>query len=279
MTTASPSTSPAQHTAPDAPGQHPAPGEHSAPDAPDAASVRAARILVIVNDIESGPGRLSRTLVAEGIEFDVRIGSSGLPPLHEAAQYAGIVALGGGLMPDAVDRAPWLRDEARIVSSAVATGQPYLGICLGGQLLAHVGGGDVRAEFGAPEKGFTPISIQAHARRDPLFAGLSETPRFVESHVDRIVALPAGGVLLASSEACENQAFRLGEAAWGLQFHPEAGVENILRWDAQKLSALGFDKNELIARAHDAQPQADEDSRALLSGFCSVVRDHHGLSL
>ena len=109
------------------------------------------RLLVIVNDIDSQPGLLTRWMISENVEFDLRIGGvSALPGPSELDAYDGLIMLGGGYMPDETDRAPWLADEAELVRHALDTDLPQLGICLGGQLIAHVIGGDVRAQTGAP---------------------------------------------------------------------------------------------------------------------------------
>lgn len=230
------------------------------------------RLLIVVNDIESGPGRLIGLLLARGIEFDVRIGANDtLPQIAGLAGYHGMIMLGGGLMPDDYQRAPWLRGETALVRHALHTELPTLGICLGGQLLAHVGGGTVAAATGAPEKGATDIVRTADAAADPVFAGLPATSPFIESHVDRITALPPEATLLASSEKCENQAFRLGRAAWGLQFHPEAGAVNVTRWDAERLRGLGFDKDELVAAAQQAESASEAAAGLLVNAFLDVV--------
>jgi GMP synthase (glutamine-hydrolysing) len=158
------------------------------------------RLLVIVNDIESQPGLLTRWMISENVEFDLRIGGvSPLPAPSELDAYDGLIMLGGGYMPDETDRAPWLADEAALVRRALATDLPQFGICLGGQLIAHVIGGDVRAQTGAPEKGYTRIDTTAEAAADPVFSAIRPRTSFVESHVDRIVALPEEATLLATS--------------------------------------------------------------------------------
>lgn len=231
------------------------------------------RLLVIVNDIESQPGLLTRWMISENVEFDLRIGEvSPLPAPSELDGYDGLIMLGGGYMPDETDRAPWLADEAELVRHALATDLPQFGICLGGQLIAHVIGGDVRARTGAPEKGYTRIDTTAEAAADPVFSAIRPRTSFVESHVDRIVALPEEATLLARSEACEFQAFRVGRA-WGTQFHPESTRANIERWDAEKLQTLGFDKDTLLEEAMELGPESEGDSKALFSAFLTVVRN------
>ena len=105
-----------------------------------------------------------------------------------------------------------------------------------------------------------------------MFSAIRPRTAFVESHVDRIVALPEEATLLATSEACEFQAFRVGRA-WGTQFHPESTRANIERWDAEKLQTLGFDKDTLLEEATELGPESERDSKALFSAFLTVVRN------
>lgn len=231
------------------------------------------RLLVIVNDIESQPGQLTRWMISENVEFDLRIGGvSELPAPDALDDYDGLIMLGGGYMPDETDRAPWLSAEAELSKRALATDLPQFGICLGGQLIAHIIGGDVRAQTGEPEKGYTWIDTTAEAAADPVFSALPQRTSFVESHVDRIVSLPPEATLLASSQACEFQAFRVGNA-WGTQFHPESTRENILRWDADKLQNLGFNKETLLKEATERGPDSERDAKALFTAFLAVVRN------
>ena len=233
------------------------------------------RLLVIVNDIESQPGLLTEWMISANVEFDLRIGGvSRLPEPRALGDYAGLIMLGGGYMPDETNRAPWLIDEAELCRAALAEDIPQFGICLGGQLIAHVVGGDVQAKTGAPEKGFTWIDTTEAAASDPVFSKVPKRTAFVESHVDRIVALPSEATLLASSKACAIQAFRV-QNAWGTQFHPEATVANIRRWDAAKLADLGFDKATLLREAEERGEASRRDASALFTGFLEVVRGRH----
>ena len=122
------------------------------------------RVLILVNSTGSKPGLLVPWLLGRDVEFDVRIGAvSGSPTPDDLDEYDGLVLLGGGYMPDDVARGPWLAGEAELTRAALARETPLLGICLGGQMLAHVGGGTVAANTGAPEKGSTRIRLTADA--------------------------------------------------------------------------------------------------------------------
>lgn len=235
-----------------------------------------ARILIIVNDVDSQPRRLLPRLIDHHIEFDLRIGPgpdgtfNDIPGPDVVDDYDGFVYLGGGYMPDETDRAPWLKREAELVRAAWDADKPQLGICLGGQLLAHVAGGTVKAKTGAPEKGATEITFTADAADDPVFGKVGPKTHFIESHVDRITQLPESAQLLGSSELCEIQAFRIGRS-WGMQFHPEASADSVHGWEADGLAKLGFDKGTLVEHADRVEEDSARNAQALFDGFAREV--------
>ncbi|WP_022882755.1 type 1 glutamine amidotransferase [Gryllotalpicola ginsengisoli] len=229
----------------------------------------APAVLVVQNSATSGLRRFETWWRQSGLRLDVRQGADGLPGTPDG--YDGLVLLGGGLLPSDDERAPWLPAERALTAAALERGLPTLGICLGGQLLAEVAGGRVTARHGRPERGSTTIGLTDAASDDPLFAGLPRTVRMIENHEDSITALPAGAVLLASSRDHPHQAFRVGEHAWGLQFHPEVAAAELARWNAAELAAGGLDLDRLRREADAAEPRAASVARALADGFARVV--------
>ncbi|MFI0239928.1 type 1 glutamine amidotransferase [Streptomyces sp. NPDC016845] len=217
-------------------------------------------VLMIQHTPGGGPGRVGAWLREAGL--DVRV----LRP-YEGEDLPGtlggrpLVVLGGGYLPDDDERAPWLPATRALVRQALAGATPFLGICLGGQMLAQVAGGTVRPEHGRPEYGSIPIRLRPEAADDPLLHALGDTVPAIERHVDAITRLPPGAVWLASSEACPHQAFRVGARAWGAQFHPEAEASRIATWDRDRLAARGVDRDALRARA-----EADEGAMAAAWG-------------
>jgi GMP synthase-like glutamine amidotransferase len=177
-------------------------------------------------------------------------------------------------MPDDDHRAPWLPQTRALVIEALDQARPVLGICLGGQLLAQVVGGTVKADTGIPENGSTPIHMRPEAHGDPLFRDLPVTVPAIEHHEDAITALPAGAVWLASSQRCPYQAFRYGPSAWGVQFHPEVTADRILEWNADKLRQQGFDPEELYRQALADDVGSTRHWRTLASRFADVVHAH-----
>ena len=105
-------------------------------------------------------------------------------------------------------------------------------MCLGAQLLAVATGGTGRTRRRGPERGAGLIAKRAATATDPLFGPMPITPDVIQWHYDVITALPPSAVLLASSPLYENQAFRLGRLAWGVQGHIETTPETVREWAA-----------------------------------------------
>lgn len=228
------------------------------------------RVLVVQNSPASGLRRLADWWADDGLELDVRLGSDGLP--DGLAGYDGLVMLGGAFLPSDDGRAPWLPRERALTVEALAAGVPILGICLGGQLLAEVTGGAVAGSHGRPERGSTTIGLTDAAADDALLAGIPGPISMIENHRDSITALPAGAVLLASSTDHPNQAFRLGDTAWGLQFHPEVAAADLAAWEQLDLEADGLDLAAVRAAADEAEPAAASVARRLAANFASVAQ-------
>lgn len=141
------------------------------------------------------------------------------PELPTLDGFDALIVLGGPQAAYSDEEFASRRNELRLLQDAVRRDLPVLGICLGGQLLAVATGGRCYRRD-QPEIGWLPVELSAAGTKDPLFAGCpsSFVPR--EKHFDSF-EIPGGAVRLASSEACEEQGFRLGRHAWGLQFHFE----------------------------------------------------------
>lgn len=231
------------------------------------------KVLVVVNSRQSGLRRLEPWFRASGLELEIRFGGDGLPESLEG--FDGLVMLGGGLMPDDYDKAPWLHQERTLAKQAIAADTPTLGICLGGQLLADVAQGEVRREYGTPERGATRIWVTEEGSSDSVISAFAPEAFLVENHQDMITALPADAILLASSADCTNQAFRLGKHVWGLQFHPEVRAEELRNWDDAALAEQGLSLDALVetALAHDSD--SSDRCAAMASAFALHVKDNH----
>ncbi|MER7787790.1 type 1 glutamine amidotransferase [Streptomyces sp. NPDC097640] len=229
----------------------------------------SARVLMVRNAERSGPGRLLPWLRDEGLDVVERAGAEAP---DRPAGYDAVVLLGGGFLPDDDAHAPWLPAQRDLTRRAVAEGVPLLGICLGAQVLAVAEGGRVEGAYGLPERGSCAVELREEAGADRLLAGLPRRFRVIQNHRDQITRLPPGSTHLARSDACEVQAFRVGECAWGVQFHPEAGADRLAGWDEAALAEKGLDLAALRAEAQAAEPASTEAARRLAGNFAAVVR-------
>ena len=126
------------------------------------------------------------------------------------------------------DDYPYIQREIQYIRDARERGQMVLGVCLGAQLIAKALGARVHANP-VKEIGWAPVTFMPAAANDPLFAGLPEAETIFHWHSETF-ALPPGAELLASSDACRHQAFRVGNCIYGLQFHLEVTPFMIAEW-------------------------------------------------
>ncbi|MDX6437169.1 MAG: hypothetical protein QOK34_2003, partial [Gaiellaceae bacterium] len=142
----------------------------------------------------------------------------GTPSPRPLDAYGAVLVFGGAMHADQDNHHPWLREENLFLQRLLDLHIPVLGICLGAQLLAKAAHAPVKAakEF---EIGWFEVEVNEPGGRDPLLGRMPQTFDAFQWHYYEH-GLPAGAVELARNELC-TQAFRLGEEAWGVQFHPE----------------------------------------------------------
>ena len=183
-------------------------------------------VLVFQHDPHDGPGYLGEALTQRGANLDiVRLYQGEV--ISNLSNYDMLLVMGGEMNVYQEDKYPWLIEETHAIREAVEAGKAVLGVCLGGQLLAKAL--DAQVHLGAAtEIGLTSIELTKAGKVDPLFEGLSQVEA-VEWHDDSF-DIPAGAVVLARSEGCAHQAFRFGQCAYGLQFHPEVSPLMLAEW-------------------------------------------------
>ena len=225
-----------------------------------------ARIAVLQHEPETGLGRFAELLDDSRVEYEVLSTRAALP---EAPVFTAAIGLGGSLAANDASLLP----TRRWIRNAVLSGLPYLGVCLGGQLLASALGGRVRR--GGAETGVDSVFLTPAAKDDYLFGGLPHRLDVFGWHGD-CIELPRGAVRLAGSLACPSQAFRFGTAAYGLQFHPEVRPEDVTRWrdlpgNRRLLDQSGRDWGNIVSELRHASGALDRLGAQLLERWLELV--------
>jgi GMP synthase (glutamine-hydrolysing) len=210
--------------------------------------------------IISGAG-LSRSEVTV---IDVPAGD----PLPPSDGEAGVIVTGSHTM--VTERKDWSERTADWLRDAVSRGLPVLGICYGHQLLAHALGGEVGNNPRGREFGSAEIALEEPAKVDELLGILPERFTASEGHTQSVLKLPKGAVRLASNEWDANQAFRIGDRAWGVQFHPEFDLQIVREYIEHYrdlLSDEGQDPDSLQETVQD-----NPHGPAILKRFATLCR-------
>ncbi len=183
------------------------------------------KILIIVHQPTSDPGRVGLILRDRNYHLDIRCPSvcEELPTTMD--DHDGVASFGGPMSANDSETLPFIRAELDWIPIALESGKPFLGICLGAQLLARVLGATVAPHpDGMTEIGYFPIEPTSVGQ--DYFGNL----RYVYHWHREGFQLPNRAIKLASGETFDNQAFRYGVNAYGLQFHPEITQKMIETW-------------------------------------------------
>lgn len=195
--------------------------------------------IVLAHLDRESPGRLAVLAARRGLAIDIRSVADGDPVPTNLTSGELLIVMGGpmGVADVGNPRYPYLEPEVALLRGALAARQPVLGICLGAQLLAHAAGsrvypmtrpGPAGERRPAREVGFAPVRYLG-VDCEPALLGLQQEEIVLHWHGDTF-DLPAGAVRLAETDVCPNQAFRIGDHAFGLQFHPEVDAAMAQRW-------------------------------------------------
>jgi GMP synthase-like glutamine amidotransferase len=225
------------------------------------------RVLAFRHVPFEGLGLIEPVLRAHRMEVeyaDLYQAGAALPDIDA---YDAFIFLGGPMSVN--DDLPDLCHEMECIRQAMAQRQPILGICLGAQLIARASGARVRRNT-AREIGWYGLHFTEAAGGDRLFHGLSQETVF-HWHGETF-DLPHGAELLASSDLCRNQAFRLGEQVYGLQFHLEVTPEMIADWCVQDENCGDVRELESVIDPYFNTTRLAELSSEVFGRWCETIQ-------
>jgi GMP synthase-like glutamine amidotransferase len=226
------------------------------------------KLLAVVHGSNVQPAAFSDTVGARGHELEAWSLAWKTPPPRPIDDYAGIVVFGGSMHADQDDCHPWLREENMFIQRLLGRHVPLLGVCLGAQLIAKAAGAAVyRASD--PEIGWVDVRMADEAAADRLLGSLPRRFTAFQWHYYTF-DLPAGAQALGSSGVC-TQAFRLGDSAWGVQFHPEVTFDVVRRWCEEIDGEPPVDTGALLDETEARIEEWERLGRALCDAFVDVA--------
>ncbi|MCV9966093.1 glutamine amidotransferase [Pararhizobium sp. BT-229] len=226
-------------------------------------------VLIVLHQERSSPGRVGHLLLEKGFSLDIRRPVLGDPLPATLDDHTGAVVFGGPL--SANDDEEHIRREIDWLSVPLSENKPFLGICLGAQMLVrHLGGVVAPHQDGMAEIGWYPLEATDKGR------ALMQWPSMVYQFHREGFDLPAGAELLATGKTYPNQAFRYGENAWGIQFHGELTRVMMHRWVVH--GAHRFDlPGAQLGRAHlEGRMDHDAPLRDWMDRFLTHIFQRQG---
>ncbi len=209
------------------------------------------RVLVIQHNLDDHLNELGGPLADAGLSIEPWFTYARPSPLLDASEYDGVISLGALVGLKDEGELAWMPVERALLEKTVANGTPTLGVCFGAQLLASIGGAPVN-RAGSAEIGWTPVEMDPAAVDDPVLRTLGPRPHVFQYHYDTF-GEPAGGAILGRTGSV-NQVLRIGERAWGVQFHVEVNPGTVYSW-------LGTYGDEMRGQGVDIDALADETAR------------------
>ncbi len=231
------------------------------------------KVLILQNIEREGPGLFETTLLSANIPYDVINLDSDqqLPPIDS---YSALVVLGG---PDSAnDTTDKITKELAYISSALKTGKPYLGICLGLQLLVKASGGKVvpasikEVGFIGPDSKQHAVTITQEGKSDPLLTGMSEDVDVFQLHGETVELTPTMTVL-ATGKFCKNQIVRVSEKAYGIQSHFELTSEMLGIWAKQDSDLIPIGNDQLQQDFAAIQTSYTQTGIKLFTNFLALA--------
>jgi len=233
--------------------------------------MRPPRLLVIQHNLDDHLNELAGPLTDAGVSIEPWFTYARPSPKLDAFEYDGVLSLGALVGVKDEGEHPWMSVERAVLEKAIANGTPTLGVCFGAQLLASIAGAPViRAR--AAEIGWTPVEMDAAAADDPVLGALGPRPHVFQYHYDTF-GEPANGTILGRTGSV-NQALRIGDRAWGVQFHIEVSPGAIYSWIGtygEEMQGHGVDLEALAAETAQRWKTYRKLARDLADAFAREV--------
>ena len=231
------------------------------------------RALAIVHQPDAGPGVFSDETLARGWMLDEWAIALGGGPPADPLSYDAVLTFGGAMHADQEAAHPWLRSQKDLLARLLDAEVPTMGVCLGSQLLAEAAGAQAE-RAPEPEIGWYGIEVTQPAASDPVIGPLGPHFEAFQWHSYRS-PLPLGAVALAHSHVAL-QAYRIGDSAWGIQFHAEVTEVDAVSWAVnyavdEDAVQMGIDPDVLSAEILERIGEWNKLGRGICGRFLEVA--------
>ncbi len=225
------------------------------------------KILIVKHKSDEGPGLLGRFFSDAGWELCTVELDRGEKLPDSLRDFSCIFVLGGPMNVYEEDVYPFLKDEENFIRKVIIEEIPLLGICLGAQMIAKTCGASITK---APEReiGWYQVKLTDEGQKDMLFRGLSKNFPVFQWHEDTF-EIPLSGTLVAQSRKCRNQAFRVGNNVYGLQFHIEVTEDMIKSW--MEGSEWNNDTSRIVDNTRKIKEVYEQQMKQIFVNFKGLV--------
>ena len=235
-------------------------------------------VLVLQHIAIEHPGCFRDFMDADGVNWQPVEVDEG-EPIPALDDFDALIVMGGPMDVWQETEYPWLVKEMAAIRKAVVDHElPYLGFCLGHQLLAQALGGKV-GPMEVSEVGVLDVHLTEKASEDPLFKSMPKICKGLQWHSAEVQELPPASEILASSPLCEIQAFKTHSHAYGVQYHMEQTPNTVPEWGCVPEYSQALEKTlgsgaltTLRKEVDELLPQFTANARVLYDNFMSIVR-------
>jgi GMP synthase (glutamine-hydrolysing) len=225
-------------------------------------------VLAIIHGEKALPGVFGDEVADRGHTLEAWSPAWAAPTAKPVDDYGAVMVFGGAMHADQDDHHPWLREENFLLQRLFALRTPLLGVCLGAQLIAKAAHAEVYPASQA-EIGWYTVELTEAAADDPIFSSLPERFEAFQWHY-YTHGLPGGAEELARSALC-TQAFRLGDRAWGIQFHAEVTENQIREWANEPEREVRIARDELVRQTGERIAEWNALGRSLCDAFVEIA--------
>ncbi len=229
-------------------------------------------IFVIKHTPSEGPGTIADFLKEKDLRFrEVELYAGDHLPT-KLSEVDAVISMGGPMNVYEEEQYPFLMEEDEFFKKVLKERVPFLGICLGSQLLAKASNAKV-TKAPIKEIGWSKVQLTKEGQRDPFFAGLDQEFDVFQWHEDTF-AIPREGQHLAKSQECLHQALKVGACAYGLQFHVEVTDDMITEWIEENFKdpqELAVQQREMLGQYAKIKNKFNKQANTIYNNFVNII--------